>query len=56
MINICISLSSEFQKNLSDPTRAHGLIDHRKDIKQASDHKYKKIVYHVKDNKDAQHK
>ena len=34
--NTCISLAMVFQKHLSEPTRAHGLIYHRKYRKQAS--------------------
>ena len=34
--NTYISLAWKFKKNLSDPTRAHGLLDHGKDRKHSS--------------------
>ena len=37
--NTDISLEREFQKHLSDPTRAQGLLDHSKYIKHASKQK-----------------
>ena len=40
MSNIYISISRVFQKHLSYPTRAHGLIDHVKCRKQNSTHKW----------------
>ena len=33
--NTKISLARGVQKNVSDPTRSHGLLDHSKDIKRA---------------------
>ena len=45
-----------FQKHLSDPTHAHGLIDHGKYSKQASNNKWMDCEYHVQDNKDIQQK
>ena len=43
-----ISLAREFQKHLSDPTRAHGLLDHVKDIKCDSKWKWTGSEYHYK--------
>ena len=49
-INTYISISRVF-KNISDPTHAHGLIDHGKDRKRASKHKQTDREYHFKDKK-----
>ena len=54
--NADIILAKEFQKNLSDLTRAHGLIDNGKDIKIAIERKLTEREYHVQDKKDLQHK
>ena len=51
MSNIDISLAREFQKHLSDPTRAHGLIDNGKYRKRASNRKWTEHDYHVHDRK-----
>ena len=50
-----ISLAREFQKHLSDPTRAHGLLDHVKDIKCDSKWKWTGSEYHFQKSKDMQH-
>ena len=54
--NTDISLSREFQKHLSDPIWAHGLLDHSKDIKCASKWKWNERDYHIQDIKDMPHK
>ena len=56
MINKDISLERVFQKHLSDPTHAHGLIDHVKDRKRASKRKWTEREYHVQENKYVQYK
>ena len=56
MNNTYISLAREFQKNISDPTRTHGLIDHRKYREKFSNHKWTEREYHVQDRKDVQQK
>ena len=56
IINIDIILARVFQKRLSDPTRAQGFIDNRKDMKLASKRKYKYHDYHVQGRKYVQHK
>ena len=45
--NADISLAKEFQKNLSDPSHANGLIYHGKDRKHTSDRKWSDCEYHV---------
>ena len=54
--NTDISVSREFQKYISDPTRAYGLIDNGKDRKRASKHKWTDHEYHVQYRKYVQHK
>ena len=51
MSNTCISLTREFQKHISEPTCAHGLIDHRKYRKQDRKSKRTEREYHVHDIK-----
>ena len=53
--NKCISLAKEFQKHLSDPTKAHGLLDHCKDIKCDSKRKCNDWQYHVQEIKYVSH-
>ena len=47
MSNIYISLAREFQKHLSDPTRAHGFIFNGKYRKRDSNDKWTEHEYHV---------
>ena len=54
-VNTDTSLSREFQKHLSDPTRAHGLLYHGKDIKHASKRKWNDCDYHVQERNDVSH-
>ena len=56
MSNTYINLSRVFQKNPSDPTHAHELIDHGKVRKRAIKSKWTDRDYHVKDNKYVQQK
>ena len=56
MSNTDISISREFKKHLSDPTCAHGLIDHGKDRKRDSKRKFMDWEYHVQNSKDVQQK
>ena len=53
--NIDISLASGFKKNLSDPTRAHGLLYCGKDRKHDSKQKWDEREYHVRDRKYLSH-
>ena len=53
--NIDISFSREFQRRLSDPTRAHGLLDHGKDMKYDSKLNWNEHKYHSQDRKDVPH-
>ena len=46
-----ISLARELQKNLSYPTRAHGLLYHVKVRKRSSKHKWIDREYHVQESK-----
>ena len=54
--NKYISIAREFQKHLSNPTRAHGLIDHGKYSKLDGKRKWMEREYHVQDRKDVQQK
>ena len=45
--NTDIILERVYQKHLSDPTQAHGLLDHSKDIKLASKQKCNNMDYRV---------
>ena len=54
MSNTYINLVRVFQKHLSDPTSAHGLIDNGKYKKLDSKHKWTEHEYHVQDRKDVQ--
>ena len=56
MSNTYIILERVFQKYLSDPKCAHGLIDHVKKRKQASNCNWVEHYFHVQYNKDVQHK
>ena len=51
-----VSLSKEFQKNLSKEHEKHGVIDQGEYRKRASIRKWTHIEYHVKDNADVTHK
>ena len=53
--NIDISLEREFQKHLSDPTRANGLLGHGKYRTCASKRKWNYRDYHVQESKDVPH-
>ena len=53
--NTDISLEREFQKHISDPTQAHGLLDHGKDRKRASKKKWTEREYHLQDRKYVPH-
>ena len=50
-----ISLAREFQKNISEPTQAHGLLDHGKDRKRANKEKWTERKYHFQDIKYVSH-
>ena len=50
-----ISLASEFQKHLSDPTRAHVLLDQGKEIKHAIKRKLTEREYHLQGSQDVSH-
>ena len=50
--NIDISLSRGFQKHLSDPTLAHGLLDHGKDRFFFSKRNWNERDYHFRVIKD----
>ena len=50
--NTDINLGREFQKHLSDPTRAYGLLDQGKDIKSASKQKWTYYEYHLQEIKE----
>ena len=47
--NTDISLEREFQKHISDPTQAHGLLDHGKDRNFSSRLKCTDHEYHVQE-------
>ena len=47
-----IRLAREFQKYISEPTRAHGLLDHDKDRKCYSKQKWAECAYHFQGIKD----
>ena len=49
--NPYIRLAREFQKQLSDRTQEHGLLDHGKDRRRASKQKWTERKYHVQDRK-----
>ena len=53
--NLDIILAREFQKNLSDPTRTHGLLDNIKGIKRASKVKWTDHEYNIQYRKDVSH-
>ena len=53
--NIDISLARESQNNLSDTTRAHGLLDPGKCIKRSIKQKWNEREYHVQYRKDVSH-
>ena len=53
--NTDTSLAREFQKHLSDPTRAHSLLDHGKDRKISSKRKWNEHEYHFQDRKYLSH-
>ena len=53
--NTDISLEREFQKHLSDPTRANGLLGHGKYRTCASKRKWNYRDYHVQESKDVPH-
>ena len=55
MSNTDICLSRGFQKHISDPTRAHGLLDHGKDRKCADKRKWTDREYHVQYRKYVPH-
>ena len=54
-VNKDISLEREFEKNLSEPTRKHGVMDQGKDRKRDSKRKWDESVYYVQDRKDVPH-
>ena len=54
-VNTDISLSREFQRYISDPTRANGLLDHGKDPKCDSKRKWTEPEYHVQYSKYVPH-
>ena len=54
-VNTDIILERGFQKHLSDPTRANGLLDQGRYIKRASKWKWNEREYHVQDNKYVSH-
>ena len=56
MSNTYISLVRVFQKYISEPTRAHLLIDNIKDRKQASKRKWTEHDYYIQDRKYVQQK
>ena len=56
MSNIDTSIARECQEHLSDPTSAHGLIDHVEERKWAGKRKQTDHEYHVQDRKYVQHK
>ena len=47
--NTDISLAREFQKHISSPTRAYGLLDHGKYRKSVSKRKWTDSEYHVQE-------
>ena len=49
--NVDISLAKQSQKHISDPSLAHILIDHGKDIKRSSERKWTEREYYVQDRK-----
>ena len=53
--NTDINLAREFQRNISDPTWAHGLLDHVKDIKRSSKRKWTVCEYYLQDIKYVPH-
>ena len=50
MSNTDIRPARVFQKHISDPTRTHGLIDHRKYRKRYCKRKWKECEYHVQES------
>ena len=53
--NTYISLAREFQKHISDPIWAHGLLDNSKDRSCASTWNCTEREYHVQDRKYVPH-
>ena len=53
--NTDITLAREFQKHISDPTLAHGLLDYGEDRKIAIKRKCNDREYHVQDRKYTPH-
>ena len=54
-VNTDIRLTREFQKHLSEPTRAHISLDHIKGRKRSSKQKWNESDYHVQDSKYVPH-
>ena len=53
--NTDIILAREFKEHLSDPTWAHGLLDHGKERKCVSNQNWTDHEYHVQESKDVPH-